>query len=355
MKLNLSEGNDQLKDLYELIHHFATGDQVKALLRKHKSDLPKEAQSDVRLSAETTKKLCHENLRRAVTSKHVPIHEVFDLLRDCEENGSQHVFLFEPKDTSSIAILNGREEIASRLLGPQWARKFPRTNLVPNDFAWGDFRFQGKNSWIAKAYFHSIVEERTATLEDESNKNIRWEKFEKFNQRSICLVSWSAELSILQVRVGNELDVPVVFSMFTDRMRKSGFDVSSISNPINLGPARSKLLAQAEKNTDTYECGAFRSIDKERYRIEGSPYTQDPDEPPQATAFCREILRQIAQSPETDKYSLVVYWRSVDERVKNNLRCEIGTRKNPHEVVINARTTPQAIQHVLAKLIEFSK
>lgn len=355
MKLNLNEDSDQFKDLYELIHHFATGDQVKALLRKHKTDLPKDAQSDVRLSAETTKKLCHENLRKAVTTKHVPISEVYDLLRDCEENGAQHIFLFEPKDPEAAKILNAPEEIAAKLLGAQWTSKFPRTNLVPNDFAWSDFRLKGKKSWIAKAYLHSVVEEKTDTLQDESDKNVRWEKFEKFNQRSICMAVWSAELSMLQLRIGNELDVPVVLSMFVDRLRKGGLDVSGLTKPLNLGPARAKLLAQAEKNKDTYECGAFRSIDKERYRIEGSPYTQDPDEPPQATAFCREILRQIAQSPETDKYSLVIYWKSVDNAVKTNLRCEIGTKKNPHEAVINARTTPQAIQYVLAKLIEFSK
>jgi hypothetical protein len=355
MKLNLNEGNDQFKDLYELIHRFATGDQVKALLRKHKTDLPKEAHADVRLSADTTKNLCHENLRKAVTTKHVPISEVYDLLRDCEENGAQHLFLFEPKNAKAAKLLNAPEDIAERMFGTQWKIKFPRTHLEPNDFAWSDFRVRGKRGWIAKAYLHSVVEEKTETFQDKSDENVRWEKFEKFNQRSICMAVWSSDLSIFQIRIGNELDVPIVLSMFLDRLRKGGLDVNDIASPLNLGPARANLLAQAEKNKDTYECGAFRSIDKERYRIEGSPYTQDPDESPTATAFCKEILRQIAQSPETDKYSLVVYWKPNDSFLKSSLRCEVGTKKNPHEAVINARTTPQAIQYVLEKLVEFSK
>lgn len=352
MKFKLNEGNDQFEDLYLLVHHFTTGDQVKSLLRKHKTDLPKEAQADVRLSAETTKKLCQENLRKAVDSKHIPISEVYDLLRDSEESGAQHIFLYVPKNKAAVQTLSAPDRIAEQLLGKKWESSFPQTTLVPNDFAWSDFRRVGKTGWIAKSYLHTVVEEKTETIRE---ADVRWEKFEKFNRRSICMAVWSADLSLLQIRIGNELDVPVVLSLFLDRLKKNGLDLVAITDPWDLASARAKLLAEAEKNVETYEYGAFRSIDREGYKFEGSPFTQDPEEPTQTTDFTKKLIRQIAQNPDMDKNSVVVYWKASSDALKSNLRTLVGTKSNSNEIVINARTNPQAIYYVLKKLITFSQ
>jgi hypothetical protein len=352
MKFRQSEGNDQFEDLYLLVHHFTTGDQVKSLLRKHKTDLPKEAQADVRLSAETTKKLCQENLRKAVDANHIPISEVYDLLRDSEESGAQHIFLYVPKNNAALKTLSEPDRIAEQLLGKKWETHVPQTALVPNDFAWSDFRRVGKSGWIAKSYFHSVVEEKTDTIQEQ---DVRWEKFEKFNRRSICMAVWSADLSLLQIRIGNELDVPVVLSTFLDKLKKKGLDFVAITKPSDLSSARAKLLAEAETNTENYDYGAFRSIDREGYRFEGSPVAQDPEEPTQATQSTKKLIRQIAQNPDMDKYSLVVHWKASPDALKSNLRTLVGTKNYPNEVVINARTTPQAIHYVLEKLITFSR
>lgn len=61
-------------------------EQVRSILR------PALGNKNVRLSAPTHKELIQKNLRSALESHSLDVEKVYDLLRESEENGPQHIF-----------------------------------------------------------------------------------------------------------------------------------------------------------------------------------------------------------------------------------------------------------------------
>ena len=123
-------------DLYKLIEHFCTAEQVKVLLRDGK----RREDKDVRVTAETKTELIQHNLRSAVDAKIVPVEEVFSLLRNAEENGRQHIQFYKvPKRLADALTM---DHVGKLLWGDQWAAKnrFPQIALKKNDFIYADFR-----------------------------------------------------------------------------------------------------------------------------------------------------------------------------------------------------------------------
>jgi len=80
----------ELDEILKLVENLCTAEQIKDLLRKRKGD------EHVRISAETKEDLCQRNLRDAIRAKAVDLTEVFDLIRDAEENGTSTSSTIDP-------------------------------------------------------------------------------------------------------------------------------------------------------------------------------------------------------------------------------------------------------------------
>jgi hypothetical protein len=76
----------QYDDLLRLVTENCTIEQVKAVLR------PALGNKNVKLSANSKEELVDKNVRAALSSHSLDVEKVYELLRESEENGPQHIF-----------------------------------------------------------------------------------------------------------------------------------------------------------------------------------------------------------------------------------------------------------------------
>src|ERR1051325_3096045 len=121
----------ELDEALSLVKNLATIEQIQGLLRTRKGE------ENVRITANTIDELVNSNLRTAVEKRAIEIEKVFDLIRDAEENGNQHIFYYKVNSTA-IADALSFEKLAPRMWGADWKKKleddFPAIKLKPNDY-----------------------------------------------------------------------------------------------------------------------------------------------------------------------------------------------------------------------------
>ncbi len=131
------------ENLYVLIEKHCNAEQVRDLLRKYK-DINKETKAEIHITGSKDEVI--ENLRRVVSKGLIPKDDPINLLRDCEENGQQHIFYFRAKNQSVRKHCKDFDDIVEKLIGYEWdASSFPRFDFVPDDYQWvglseGNFR-----------------------------------------------------------------------------------------------------------------------------------------------------------------------------------------------------------------------
>ena len=137
-----------IDDLFSLLTELCTFEQIKSVLESARGN------KGVRLSAPNKGELLNKNLREALNANALPIERVYDLLRDAEENGDQHVLYYRvPK-----ALQKGLtfEEFGRKLALPRaLTQTFPKLDLVPNGYTIADFRTLGPRrptDWVLKIY-----------------------------------------------------------------------------------------------------------------------------------------------------------------------------------------------------------
>lgn len=101
--------------LLKLIFEHCTADQVKELLR------PALGNKNVKISAATKEDLIAKNLREALDSHSIDVKKVYDLLRESEENGPQHIFYLRcpSKDVAQLLTFDferGRGGVALEIM-----------------------------------------------------------------------------------------------------------------------------------------------------------------------------------------------------------------------------------------------
>jgi hypothetical protein len=101
---------EDYKQLLDLIEQQCTAEQVKALLRTASGN------KNVKVSAASKEELVRKNLREALDSHSLDLEKVYDLLREGEENGPQHILYFRcpHKDVAQQLTLG---HVRSTLLG----------------------------------------------------------------------------------------------------------------------------------------------------------------------------------------------------------------------------------------------
>jgi hypothetical protein len=149
----------QLKeDLAKLVSEWCAIEQIAQLLRD-----AKDTSGEVRVSAPKKEILIEENLRKAVEARAIPLDKVYNLIRESEENGNQHIFYYRRSGQSGTL-----DDVATRLWGAQWQKKMdlPRTDLVENDFIFADLHPWNARlkplDWVLKIYGHEYVAQRTS-------------------------------------------------------------------------------------------------------------------------------------------------------------------------------------------------
>ena len=157
------------EELYRLVESFCTSDQIQDLLRTAKGH------KDVRITAEKKGELVSRNLRTAVDAKAISPDQVYELIREAEENGGQHIFYFKPR-TKAAAETMTLNSVGNALFGANWETKkrFPHIDTPANGFSYADLRKWNAvlkpSDWILKLYGRLQFERFTGVEKEEGQR-----------------------------------------------------------------------------------------------------------------------------------------------------------------------------------------
>ena len=170
--------------LLNLIEENCTIEQVKAVLR------PAQGNKDVKVSAPSHKELIQTNLRAALESHSLDVEKVYDLLRESEENGPQHIFYLRcpSKDVQALLTL---DYMLKAFFGDK-APPEPRLDHKPNGFVISEIRKWAQRKpadWVLKIYGHESFEVPTGEwIRDNPQRIYRVYKMEDL--RFVLMARW---------------------------------------------------------------------------------------------------------------------------------------------------------------------
>ena len=336
------------EELFKLIDHFCTIDQIKTLLRSA------EGNADVRLSAATKKDLIESNLADALNSHALPIERAYDLVRDAEENGNQHVFYYVVSKKLASNVTFGA--VGTKLFGAGWESrvKFPSFRLAENKYLYSDFRQwspdKKPSDWLLKIYGQLQFERPTGVVQHESNRKILRE-FEIEDKRIVLVVRWNAP-DLLEIRVPTDTSkkrvsgsLSMAWHMIEGVLREDqavAWDLTS---------ARGRMLKDGKKNASIYRARDTRvRNDYNTYTIEANNVS--------GTLFDSEddvetLRRTLDKKGECTQLS-ILWLEQKDGRPSRDIRTIMGAAR-VNELIIPAHCGPPDAEYVTERLRQFSR
>lgn len=340
---------EELEDALLLIKEICTVEQIQGLLRKRKGN------EGIRVSAETKDLLIDRNLREALEAKAVNIGEVFDLIRDSEETGYQHVFYYKPKTQKAAGML-AFENVAQQLWGSTWKKtvnNFPSIRLKPDDYKCSDYRLIGKKpqDWILKVYGDNLVTKFTGKTERrDASSNVHWREYVEEKLRVVLVARWNSpdilELRVQQHESRRRVDGwhSKLWEMLGPALVSSDFEEWQLIKPLK------RLVIEQPQNKPLYTCHDVNVIHGE-VRVIFHTYTNDGDlfTNIQTRAALKNYL-----SNEGDCAGVVVTWLPGPNEIPKKETRTILAAKRGHEIVIN-NCSGEDLDYVTNQLRRFSK
>lgn len=337
-------------DLYKLVENFCTIEQVKDLLRigKQRDD------GEVRITAENKSDLINRNLRTAVDSKAVLLDQVYDLVRNAEENGRQHIHYYKvPKKLSDALTM---DHVGSLIWGAQWAKKiaFPRMDLKKNDFIYADFRpsnpTKKPRDWTLKLYGHEEHERFTGHIKEEEER--LYKEFVREDLRIVLLMRFNSP-DLLEVRIQSDTSrrrmqnwTTQLWSMVQRAIQKQQLV------PWDLIKVRHKMIREADNYPKIYHLRDTRLLDKNGMRISFEPHAT------QASLFASVEVRDAVDGllkAESDCTHLSIIWRAVKDGIPTrDLPVLLGDRE-PNEMIVLGSCEAKDLDYVTEQLRYFSR
>ena len=218
-------------------------------------------------------------LRRAVAAKRIPMTEICDLVRKSEENGHQHIFLFEPTtDRAAKRYLDGCA-IAESLFEDNWGPDiFPNFDRPRESESWADFRTQlegGRKGWLGKIYGHERISRLRGRERQEARdgyiETLRYQ-FEDYS--TVSVIRFQNQMP-LEIRIDQTGAIKVevipgrlarVWGMLSRVVDQNDF------RPYNLGRALTRMMIERVENADRFRLGSVRVSDEHHGAVQFDPY-----------------------------------------------------------------------------------
>lgn len=338
--------------VYDLVDEKCTSEQISNLFRDFKEVNPKE----VLVSGSKVDLL--GRLRRLVSKNIVPIQRVVDLLRECEENGDQHIFYLKPRSAEVVKLCrDGGDHFASSLWGEEYDYMgFPSFDRIPQTFVWSDFRagLSGKpKDWLAKIYGHEVHDKFKHEIRDARGDLIKY--YLRVEDRPVCLVRWN-DPDLLELRIPRATTLGTVRQRLETvwEMMRPAFDPSQFE-AWDMDKVRRKLLSErgADPWQKIYRLSSMEFIDSSSGRASFLPHTDDEnaDDAIERTAAIDAYLTGGGNC-----HHLVVTWLPKESagKLATELKAVSGG-KHTNELVIAAKTTFDAIDYVTNRLRELDR
>jgi len=340
--------SDNLDALYELVERECTVAQVQELLREYKP-LHRDG---IRIAEENKSAIIQKNLRTAVRAGGVPLERVCSLVREAEENGRQHIFLFKPR-TRSVARTLGADAVSVELWGPKWAEEmqFPRFAVMPDDLTWADFRTDGSAGtahWLAKAY--ARFTKRELVSEEEKNGEIIM-RYRRVDERGIYIVRW-LKAGLLEFRVPRADSQKLARSLQQALWGLLGPAVKSTDfQACDFAPIRAKMLTQHDDYRSVFRLGSTKLFDSASGTAVFSTHSEEDD-----LFAARDRLQAIQTLVDLNNNCehLVVTWlKTRNPIIEEELRTVIGAWHS-NQISIGARASAKAIDYVIERVLSFA-
>jgi hypothetical protein len=329
-----------------LIEEQCTMDQVKAVLR------PALGNKDVKLSAPSHKQLIQSNLRSALESHSLDVEKVYDLLRESEENGPQHIFYLRcpSKDIQALLSLDYmRKAFFGATVPPE-----PQLDHVPDGFVISEVRQWSSKKpadWVLKIYGHEKREVPTGEWIRNDPQRI-YRVYKTQETRFVLLARWNSP-SILEIRIpatDSRQRLEGWRSYLLETLRLAiPFDRFS---PWTLSDVSRRLFDEKAKHTTVYSLGDAR-LEDEFHNIY-SIQSHVPDVDLFSGVAADSAPKGVLEHNGVHKAQRVLWLKQPDEGFQVDISILIGARLD-NEVVFSRHQNSRGIDYVTNKLRAFSK
>jgi hypothetical protein len=333
------------EDLAKLVYDFCAVEQVAQLLRD-----AKDTSEEVRVSAPKKQVLIQKNLRAAVEAGAIPLDKVYNLIREAEENGNQHIFFYQR--TGQPGSL---EDVAARLWGANWAKKmeFPRSNLVEDEFIFADLHPWNAGlkpqDWVLKIYGHEFVDRYTNVITSIGDNRFAHE-FYREARRLVIVVRWNNP-RILEIRIPltESKKRRMQYLQKTWLMIAPAFPPSEYS-PWKLTKSRGRMIAEQKKNERLYHLSHTR-VEDENHNV-GTFECHDPQGHLFAEQRMVDSVKKLIDGGQC--VNLRVHWHTGKNPYPSRELSTLIGQSESNEVVIGGYCGSRDVDYVTDQLRYFS-
>jgi hypothetical protein len=332
--------------LLKLIEENCTIEQVKSILR------PSLGNKDVKLSAPTHKELIQSNLRAALESHSLDVERVYDLLREGEENGPQHIFYLRcgSKDVQSLLTLDYmRKSVFGAKASPEPCLDYKQNGFLVSEVrAWSSRK---PADWALKIYGHETRE--VATGEEDRSDPARIAKYYTIEEfRFVLLARWNSpdllELRIPATESRQRLDSWRNYLYGTLRPIIP-FDRFS---PWGLAQVSRRLFDEKDKHPTVYSLGDARLEDEFHNIYSIQSYVPDADLFSGLAAD--SAAKGVLEHNGIQKAQRVLWLKQPDDGFSTDISTLVGARQD-NEIVFSRHQNSRGIDYVTQQLRSFSK
>jgi len=339
-------------ELFSLIDNFCSGEQITNLLRIYQGT------EGIKLTAPSKEELIKVNLGNAIDARIVPIEKVYDLIREAEENGSQHIFYYIP---AGVPKPLGLADIGQRLWGETWLKKtkFPRVSLDEGKFVFSDLRLflpeRKPLDWVLKVYGHEFTDHATDIVKELSDNRYTRE-FIREERRIVIVVRWNNP-GILEIRLPRLTDSRKQLKAWLELTWQM---IAPAINPNlytkwDLSKARAKMISEQRKNQKLYRCSHSRVRDG--FQNVASFECGAPQGDLFASEGVVESVKRLIGSTDGECTQLRAAWLSKETETipSRDVTTLIGQPTDANEVLFTAQCTSRDVDYVTDQLRFFSK
>ena len=352
----------ELDETLSLVKNLATIEQIQALLRTRKGE------ENVRITANTIGELVDSNLRTAVEKRAIEIEKVFDLIRDAEENGNQHIFYYRVK-SRDIADALSFEKLAPRMWGTGWKTKladdFPTIKLKPNDYKISDFRQLPKKprDWVLKIYGQATIERYTGDVKHQGQ--FFWRKYVQEELRSVLIARWNSP-DLLEIRVDRndsrrrvERWHNIVWDKLNPHVVRSQFE------PWELSIGMKNLITKQTANQAIYNFRDAKVIDQARIHVTFQTEAEAGGDL-FASKETRNSLNSFLSADSACDGLTVTWLPQANDTPQKDMRTLLGVRQSlemhralgrraSNEMIVQAHSRAEDLDYVTSQLRQFNK
>jgi hypothetical protein len=337
-------------DLFRAAVEFCTIKDIHTLLKAA------EGTKGVKLTAKTHAELVNKNLRDAIEANAVSVEAVYDLIRDAEENGHQHIFYYQAasKDVVNLSV----PVVGGRLWGTGGAKKmnFPRFELKENGFTYADLRQWNPDrkplDWVLKIYGQQFFEEQQGGDERIDEHTVK-RTYVMQPRRLVLLLRWNSP-DLLEIRIPQSTSrqrvsrwLDVAWEMVAKVFRSDEF------KPWDLSDARRALVNGQAKFAKVYRFSHSRLEDGDHNMISiSSAHTERSLEA--STQVVKSMKDLVKPGIGECRYLRVTWLPNKDEVPAEELVSYLGDRE-VSEIGIGRRCSAREIDYVTEQLRDFSR